>query len=127
MSKVLEAFLGEYLELTIDHTTLAESIRRDGPFCYVGKLVAVDDHFALLNPAEAHRPEVTIPGRIYIDEVVKHLREHEKFQPRADISDVNWVVAHEAHIRDRVESIMRPQKQPVPLRAIVGVYHYRDA
>lgn len=125
MSSVLEMFIGEYLELTIDPATLSESYKRNGPYCYVGKLVAVDDHFALLNPADVYRPEATAPRQISIDEVVKRLRDSEKFQPRTETSDVDWAGAHAAHIKERVEDIMKPFKQIVPLKSIVRVYHYR--
>jgi hypothetical protein len=78
---LIERYLGKYVQVTMDPRTLSEDELRDGPFCYVGKVAEVDEHYVFLSPADVHRPEVRSLGNlISAREVAEDLREHEQRQ-----------------------------------------------
>ncbi len=77
---ILERYIGQYVEITIDPRTLPESRNKHGPWGYIGKLVEIDSQFLLLSPFEVYRPEAPgLGGRepITSKRIVSYLKEIE--------------------------------------------------
>lgn len=121
---ILEKYIGQYVQLTIDPKALTEGQNRNGTFCYVGKLVEVDSHFALLSPFDVYRPDDQFSSASLRD-VVEFIRGQEA-ETSSKVANLDGRLQE---IRTRVGSAITNSRseRPVSLNSILNVDVYREA
>lgn len=131
---LLDSYMQQYVQITIDPRTLFDDINRSGPYCYVGRLTEIDEHFALLSPVSVYRPRAPDCGlpRVTLKEVVQSLKEIEARDSAGNIVELS------DHIYDDNEKFPNPaprvkkllkdatNHELVPLNTISEVQPYRE-